>query len=65
MPELDPEADVSAVQLVGSQTSRKEIESLYFEVYKLQRPLGSPPRELELVAEVVSSLEVHQGWERS
>ena len=48
---LDPEADVSTVQLVGSQTSRKEIESLYYEVYKLCRLLGSPPRELELVAE--------------
>ena len=32
---LDPEADVPAVQLVGPMTSRKEIESLYYEVYKL------------------------------
>ena len=42
LPKLDPEADVSAVQLVGPQTSRKEIKSLYYEVYKLWRLLGSP-----------------------
>ena len=62
---LDPEADISAVQLVGPQTSRKDIESLYYEVYKLQQLLGSPSREPELIAEVVSSLEDCQGWERS
>ena len=55
--------DVSTIQLVGPQTSREEIESLYYEVYKLQRLLGSPPREPELMTEVVSSLEDHQGWE--
>ena len=57
LPKLDPKADVSAIWLVGPQTSREEFKSLYYEVYKLQRLLGSPPRELELVAEVVSSLE--------
>ena len=60
---LDPEADMSAIQLVGPQTSRKEIKPLYYEVYKLQRPPGSPPREPELMAEVVSSLEDCQGRE--
>ena len=65
LPKLDPKAYVSAFQLVRPQTSRKEIKSLYYEVYKLQRLLGSPPRELELIAEVVSSLEDCQGWERS
>ena len=60
---LDPKADIFAVQLVGSQTSREELESIFYEVYKLQRLLGSPPRELELMAEVVSSLENCQGWE--
>ena len=65
LPKLDPKADVSAIQLVGPQTSRKKIASLYYEVYKLKRLLGSPPREPELVAEVVSSLEDCQGWERS
>ena len=62
---LDPEVDISAVQLVWPQTSRKEIKSLYYEVYKLQRLLGSPPGEPELTAEVVFSLEDHQGWDRS
>ena len=63
LPKLDPEVDVSAVQLVGPQTSWKEIESLYYKVYKLWRLPGSPPRELELMAEVVSSLEDCQGQE--
>ena len=58
---LDPKADISAVQLVGPQTSREEFKSLYCEVYKLHRLLGSPSGELEqikeLIAEVVSSLE--------
>ena len=61
---LDPEMDLPAIQLVGPQTSRKEIESLYYEVYKLQRLPGSPPGELELVAKVVSSLEDCQGREQ-
>ena len=63
LPKLDPEADIPAIQLVGLQTSRQEIESLYYEVYKLWRLPGSPPREPELVAEVVSSLEDCQGQE--
>ena len=65
LPKLDPEVDVSAVQLVGPHTSRKEIESLYHEVFKLWRLPGSPPGEPELVAEVVSLLEVCQKWEES
>ena len=65
LPKLDPEVDIPTVQLVGPQTSRKEIESLYYEVYKLWRLLGSPPGELELIVEVVSSLEDHQGQERN
>ena len=62
---VDPEADVSATQLVGPQTSREEFESLYYEVYKLWRLPESPPREAELIAEVVYSLEDCQGQERS
>ena len=61
LPQLDPEADVSAIQLVGPQTSKEEIQSLYFEVYKQQRLPGSPPRGLELIEEVVSSFKDHQG----
>ena len=63
LPKLDPEVDIPAIQLVGPQMKKKEIESLYYEVYKLQRLPGSPPGEPELVAEVVSSLEECQGWE--
>ena len=63
LPKLDPEADVPTVQLVRPQTNRKEIKSLYYKVYKLWRLPGSPPKELELVAEVVSSLGDCQGWE--
>ena len=63
LPKLDPEADIPTIQLVGPQMKKKEIESLYYKVYKLQRLPGSPPREPELVAEVVSSLEDCQGWE--
>ena len=62
LPKLDPEADIPAIQLVGPQTKKKEIESLYYEVYKLQRLPGTPPREPKLVAEV-SSIEDHQWWE--
>ena len=32
---LDPQADISAVQAVGPQTSREEIRDLYYQVYKL------------------------------
>ena len=56
--------DVSVIQLVGPRTSREEFESLYYEVYKLWRLPGSPPREPGLVAEVVASLEDCQGWVR-
>ena len=41
---------------------REEIQSLYLEVYKQQRLPGSPPGEPELMEEVVSSFEDHQGW---
>ena len=42
--------------------TREEIQSLYLEVYKQQRLLGSLPGELELMEEVVSSFEDCQGW---
>ena len=34
LPNLDSEADISTIQLVGPQTSKKEIQSLYLKVYK-------------------------------
>ena len=36
LPKLDPEAEVSTIQLVGPQTTKEEIQSLYLEVYKQQ-----------------------------
>ena len=56
-----PEADLSVVQPVGPHTSRKEIQSLYLEVYKQWRLPGSPPGEPELMEEVVSSFDDCQG----
>ena len=57
---LDLQADVSAIQLVGPQTSNEEFRTLYYEVYKLRRLPGSPPWGLEwmeeLATEIVSSL---------
>ena len=57
---LDPKADVSAIQLVGPQTSKEEFRALYYEVYKLRRLPGSPLWELEwtkeLTTKIVSSL---------
>ena len=65
LPKLDQKADVSAIQLVGPQTSREGFKALYYEMYKLQRlpgsPLGEPEWIEELTAEVVSSLEDHLG----
>ena len=64
---LDPQADVSAVQLVGYQSTREEIWDLYHQVYKLRRLPGSPPyrpeQVQELMRDVVSSLK-NQLWQR-
>ena len=60
LPKLDPEAEL-AIQLVGPQTTREEIQSLYLEVYKQHRLPGFPPGEPELMEEVVSSFEDCQG----
>ena len=42
LPQLNPEAGVPAVQLVGPETSKEEPLELYLEVYKLHRLPGSP-----------------------
>ena len=62
LPKLDLGADLSAIQLVGPKTTKEEILSLYFKVYKQQRLLGSQPREPEVMEEVVSSFKGFQGW---
>ena len=60
LPKLDLQVDVSAIQLVGPQTSSKEFRDLYYQVYKLRRLPGSPPcgpeQMEELTTKVVSSL---------
>ena len=45
LPKLDPEVDLSAIHLVSPKTTKEEILSLYFEVYKQQRLPGTPPGE--------------------
>ena len=55
LPKLDPEADLSAIQLVGPKTTKEEILSLYLEVHKQQMLPGSPPEGPELMQEVLSS----------
>ena len=62
LPQLNLEASIPAIQLVGPETSEKELQELYLEVYKLHRLPGSPPGEPALLEEVVSSLKDHQGW---
>ena len=42
IPEPNPEADQSAMELVGYQTSRKEIWDVYHSIYLLQRYPRSP-----------------------
>ena len=56
-------ADVSAIQLVGHQTTKEEIWDLYHQVYKLRRLQGSlpwrPEQLCKLTRDVVSSLKNH------
>ena len=56
MPQLNPEADISAVQLVQTETSREELLDIYLEVYKLCRVPGSPPGELAIFKEISAAL---------
>ena len=48
--------DLSVIQLESPHTSQEELQSLYF---------GSPLGEPELMEEVVSSFDDHQGWKQS
>ena len=56
--------DLSAIQLVGPETTKEEILSLYLEVYNQHRLPGSLPRKLELTKEVVSSFKGCQGQKK-
>ena len=44
----------------GQKLQKEELLELYLEVYKLHRLPGSPPRELAILKEVISSLPDHQ-----
>ena len=59
MPQLNPEVDISAVQLVQPETSWEELLDIYLEVYKLCRLSGSPPGELAILKEVSAALPCH------
>ena len=63
LPQLNSEVGVPAIQLVGPETSKEELLELYLEVYKLHRLPGSPPGELAILKEVLSSLPDHQRCE--
>ena len=63
LPQLDPEAGITAIQLMGPETSKEELLELYLEVYTLHRLPGSPPGEPAILEEVLSSLPDHQGCE--
>ena len=56
MPQLNPEADISAIQLVQPETSQEELLNIYLEVYKLCRLPGSPPGELAILKEISAAL---------
>ena len=60
LPKQDPEADLSAIQLVSPHASKEELQSLYLEVYKQHSLPGSLPGEPELMEEVASSFNDHQ-----
>ena len=63
MPQLNPEAGVPTIQLVGLEMTREELLEIYLEVYKLHRLPGSPPGEPAILEEVLSSLPNHQRHE--
>ena len=63
LPQLNPEAGVPTIQLVGLETTKEELLEVYLEVYKLHRLPGSPLGEPAILEEVLSSLTDHQKHE--
>ena len=63
LPRPDPEADQSAMKLVGYQTSHKEIRDLYHGLYLLRRSPGPPPcgpqQRREAIHDILSSVRNH------
>ena len=63
LPQLNPEAGIPTIQLVGPETMKEELLEVYLEVYKMHRLPGSPPGEPAILKEVLSSLPNHQRCE--
>ena len=59
MPQLNPEAGIPTIQLVGQETTKEELLEIYLEVYKLHRLPGSPPGETAILEEVMASVPDH------
>ena len=63
LPKLDPQVEVSAIQLVWPQTNEEDIRALYYVAYQLRRLPGSLHWGLgqmkEMTTEIMSSLEDH------
>ena len=67
IPEPNPEVDQSAMELVGYQTSRKEMWDIYHSMYLLPRCPGSPScgalRRRRAIQDILSSLQAQvQRW---
>ena len=56
MPQLNPEAGIPTIELVGPGTSREELLEIYLEVYKLHWLPGSPLGKLAIVQEVLAAV---------
>ena len=68
LPRLDPEADASAIQLVGYRTSREEIGDFFHQVYMLKRlpgpPLCGPEWAWEVMRDILFSLKDCLRWRK-
>ena len=56
MAQLNPEAGIPAIELVGAETSQEELLEIYLEVYKQHRLPGSPPGEPAILQEVLATV---------
>ena len=59
MSQLNLEAGIPTIQLVGPETTKEELLKIYLEVYKLHRLPGSPPGEPAIIKEVMASVPDH------
>ena len=56
LPQLDPKVTLPTIQLVGYQTSWKEIQDLYHEAYLLRRLPSLPPCRHQLSEEAIQDI---------